>query len=82
VRRDEPDPISYTICRAIIIGSEFASCHGFLVRLEVEVDEKAEIDGKQDATENSRIFCTGTIGDMGKRIGKVRRSGVLVSCEK
>lgn len=80
--RNEPDPISFTICHAIIIGNEFANCHGFLVCLEIEVDKKPKINGKQDTAEHGRIFCTGTIGEVGKGMGEVRRSSVFVRCEK
>jgi hypothetical protein len=50
--------------------------------LEVEVDEKPEVDGEQDTAKHRRIFCTGTIANVREALGEILSSSMFVSYYK
>lgn len=78
--KDEPSAISFSVCHAITISSELASCHGFLVCLKVEIDEKTKVNREQEAAKHSRVFCTSATSYVREGIWEIFSSGMFVGC--
>lgn len=70
--------ISFSVCHAITISSELASCHGFLVCLKVEIDEKTKVNREQEAAKHSRVFCTSATSYVREGIWEIFSSGMFV----
>lgn len=71
-RNDKPIAIGNTIS----VGQRFPTLDRLLVGLDVEIDEQAQVARKQCATEESSIFGTRTVANVGK-IRSVSSSKVL-----
>jgi len=52
---------SIPVCNAVCNG--FFAFDRFLVCLEIEIDEKAQVAGKKQAAKDGRSFCSSTVGN-------------------